>query len=168
MNKKIIIGSRGSKLALIYAEIAKEKIVQNSNLNSDDIFIKEIKTQGDEVQDTRLTEIGGKGLFSKKIETELITFSDDMDGLRKVPENIPNDKILHANLGKPLTEIPDPFKKFKSFVQQAINSFKNDTNSFDKDWKEFGKIMKKKNISRKECLLLPLNTTLNALNNKSI
>ena len=59
-------------------------------------------------------------------------------------------------------------KKFKSFVQQAINSFKNDTNSFDKDWKEFGKIMKKKNISRKECLLLPLNTTLNALNNKSI
>ena len=51
----------------------------------------------------------------KKIETELITFSDDMDGLRKVPENIPNDKILHANLGKPLTEIPDPFKKFKSF-----------------------------------------------------
>ena len=38
-------------------------------------------------------------------------------------------------------------KKFKSFVQQAINSFKNDTNSFDKDWKEFGKIMNKKNIS---------------------
>ena len=59
-------------------------------------------------------------------------------------------------------------KKFKSFVQQAINSFKNDTNSFDKDWKEFGKIMNKKNISRKECLLLPLNTALNALNNKSI
>ena len=51
----------------------------------------------------------------KKIETELITFSDDMDGLRKVPENIPNDKVLHNNLGKPLTEIPDPFKKFKSF-----------------------------------------------------
>ena len=38
-----------------------------------------------------------------------------MDGLRKVPENIPNDKILHDNLGKPLTDIPDPFKKFKSF-----------------------------------------------------
>ena len=51
----------------------------------------------------------------KKIETELITFSDDMDGLRKVPDNIPNDKILHENIGKPLTDIPDPFKKFKSF-----------------------------------------------------
>ena len=51
----------------------------------------------------------------KKIETELITFSDDMDGLRKVPENIPNEKILHENLGKPLTNIPDPFKKYGSF-----------------------------------------------------
>ena len=51
------------------------------------------------------------------IDTELITFSDDMDGLRKVPENIPNDKILKDNLGKPLTAIPDPFKKFKSFAE---------------------------------------------------
>ena len=51
----------------------------------------------------------------KNIESELITFSDDMDGLRKVPDNIPNDKILHDNMGKPLTDIPDPFKKYKSF-----------------------------------------------------
>jgi len=59
-------------------------------------------------------------------------------------------------------------KKFKDFVQQANNSFKNDINSFDKEWKEFGKIMNKKNISRKECLLLPLNTSLNALDKKSL
>ena len=51
----------------------------------------------------------------KDIQSELITFSDDMDGLRKVPENIPNDKILHDNIGRPLTNIPDPFKKYKSF-----------------------------------------------------
>ena len=51
----------------------------------------------------------------KEIKSELITFSDDMDGLRKVPDNIPNDKILHDNIGKPLTDIPDPFKKYKSF-----------------------------------------------------
>ena len=51
----------------------------------------------------------------KKIEHELITFSDDMDGLRKVPDNIPNDEALKKNLGKPLTSIPDPFKKFNSF-----------------------------------------------------
>ena len=46
--------------------------------------------------------------------TTLITFSDDMDGLRKVPENIPNDKILYESLGKPLSSIPDPFQKYKS------------------------------------------------------
>ena len=57
-------------------------------------------------------------------------------------------------------------EKFKNFALQATNSFENDTNSFDKDWKEFGKIMNKKNISRKECLLLPVNTALDALNNK--
>ena len=51
----------------------------------------------------------------EKIDSDLITFSDDMDGLRKVPDNIPNDKVLHDNIGKPLTSIPDPFGKFDSF-----------------------------------------------------
>ena len=46
------------------------------------------------------------------IPTEIITFSDDMDGLRKVPDNIPNKEILEENLHKSLTSIPDPFKKF--------------------------------------------------------
>src|SRR5690606_8419631 len=41
--------------------------------------------------------------------TRLIAFSDDMDGLRKVPDNIPNAEMLAANLGKPLSRIPDPF-----------------------------------------------------------
>ena len=51
----------------------------------------------------------------QNIDHELITFSDDMDGLRKVPDNIPNDEILKKNLGKPLTSIPDPFNKYQSF-----------------------------------------------------
>ena len=72
MNKKIIIGSRGSKLALIYAQIAKDKIVQNTTLKREDILIKKIRTKGDEVQNTRLSEVGGKGLFSSNIEKELI------------------------------------------------------------------------------------------------
>ena len=71
MNKKITIGSRSSKLALIYAQTAKEKIVQNTHLNSEDIFIKEINTRGDQILDVRLSEIGGKGLFSTNIEKEL-------------------------------------------------------------------------------------------------
>ena len=71
MSRKIIIGSRGSKLALIYAEIAKEKIIQNTYIKNEDVIIKEITTKGDQVQDARLSEIGGKGLFSKNIEREL-------------------------------------------------------------------------------------------------
>ena len=71
MNKKITIGSRGSKLALIYAKKAKDKIVQNTNIKNEDIIIREITTKGDEVQDMRLSEVGGKGLFSTNIEKEL-------------------------------------------------------------------------------------------------
>ena len=71
MNKKITIGSRGSKLALIYAQTAKNKIIKHTNLNDEDIIIKEIITKGDQVQDVRLSEIGGKGLFSSNIEKEL-------------------------------------------------------------------------------------------------
>ena len=71
MNMKITIGSRGSKLALIYAQVAKDKIIQNTNLKEEDILIKKITTKGDEVQDIRLSEIGGKGLFSTNIEKEL-------------------------------------------------------------------------------------------------
>ena len=41
--------------------------------------------------------------------TRLIAFSDDMDGLRKVPDNVPNQEMLAEHLGKPLTQIPDPF-----------------------------------------------------------
>jgi len=57
----------------------------------------------------------------REIQSELITFSDDMDGLRKVPDNIPNPKILNENLGKPLTSIPDPFQKYKSFGEHNNN-----------------------------------------------
>ena len=71
MNKKLIIGSRGSKLALVYAQKAKNEIIQNTNLNEEDIIIKEITTKGDQIQGVRLSEVGGKGLFSKSIEKEL-------------------------------------------------------------------------------------------------
>ena len=59
-------------------------------------------------------------------------------------------------------------EKVKSFAEQAKNCFEKNTKSFDKEWKEFDKIMTKNNISRKECLLLPVNVTLDALNKKSL
>ena len=71
MNKRITIGSRGSKLALLYAQKAKDKIIENTNLVDGDIIIKSITTKGDQIQDTRLSDVGGKGLFSSNIEKEL-------------------------------------------------------------------------------------------------
>ena len=67
----------------------------------------------------------------EKISTELITFSDDMDGLRKVPDNIPNDEILKKNIGKPLTSIPDPFGKYQSFAEHNNTMLKQFLKKFN-------------------------------------
>jgi len=64
------------------------------------------------------------------IPTEIITFSDDMDGLRKVPENVPNQKLLSDNLHKPLTQVPDPFEKFDSFGEHNNEMLKKFLDSF--------------------------------------
>ena len=62
---------------------------------------------------------------------EIITFSDDMDGLRKVPDNVPNPKVLNENLHKPLTTIPDPFNKFNSFGEHNNEMLKKFLNKFN-------------------------------------
>jgi hydroxymethylbilane synthase len=100
MNKKIVIGSRGSKLALIYAQTAKNKIVQNTDLNDEDIIIKEITTKGDQVQDKRLSEVGGKGLFSTNIENELQDKKIDIavHALKDMPANETNGLRTNAFL----------------------------------------------------------------------
>ena len=66
-----------------------------------------------------------------KIDSELITFSDDMDGLRKVPDNVPNGEMLQKNLGKPLTNVPDPFGKFESFGKHNNEMLKKFLNEFN-------------------------------------
>ena len=76
--EKIIIGSRNSKLAIIYAQKVKKKILNNSNLNEDQIIIQGIVTKGDQVQDKRVSDVGGKGLFSKNIERELLEGNIDI------------------------------------------------------------------------------------------
>ena len=78
MGKEIIIGSRGSKLALLYAQMAKDKIIENTELEDDDILIKPITTKGDLIKNKRLSEFGGKGLFSSNIEKELLNKNIDI------------------------------------------------------------------------------------------
>ena len=91
---KIIIGSRGSKLALIYADKVKQKLKE---VFLKDIEIKKIVTSGDENQKDRLSNIGGKGLFSKKIENELIDKQIDIavHALKDMPSIETN--LLNSN-----------------------------------------------------------------------
>ena len=65
------------------------------------------------------------------LPTEIITFSDDMDGLRKVPENVPKKDLLQKNLHKPLTQVPDPFEKFNSFGEHNNEMLKTFLDSFN-------------------------------------
>ena len=103
MSRKIIIGSRGSKLAMLYAEKAKDKIVKNTNFSDEDVFIKKITTKGDEFQDVRLSEVGGKGLFSSNIEKELQDKNIDVavHALKDMPaletKGLKTDSFLERN-----------------------------------------------------------------------
>jgi lysyl-tRNA synthetase class 1 len=69
-----------------------------------------------EVARTSMVRHAFEVLTEGKRATRLICFSDDMDGLRKVPGNVPNQEMLQAALDKPLTSVPDPFGKFQSFA----------------------------------------------------
>ena len=95
-NKKIIIGSRGSKLALIYAERAKAKILEFFP----EVEIKKITTTGDINQRDRLSEIGGKGLFSKQIENELLNEKIDIavHALKDMPSDETEDLLINCFL----------------------------------------------------------------------
>ena len=69
-----------------------------------------------EVARTSMVRHAFRVLTEDKVKTRLLCFSDDMDGLRKVPDNVPNQEMLRAHLGKPLTSVPDPFSnEYPSF-----------------------------------------------------
>src|SRR5215467_6677325 len=68
-----------------------------------------------EVARTSVVRHAFRVLTDDKVKTRLIAFSDDMDGLRKVPDNVPNRELLEQHLGKPLTSVPDPFGTHLSF-----------------------------------------------------
>jgi lysyl-tRNA synthetase class 1 len=64
------------------------------------------------------------------IPTRLFTFSDDMDGLRKIPDNVPNQAMLKEHIGKPLTSVPDPYELYESFGHHNNAMLKRFLDSF--------------------------------------
>jgi len=74
-------------------------------------------------------------VLDESIHSDLICFSDDMDALRKVPNNIPNPNILEENLEKPLSSIPDPYDKFSSYAEYNNNLLKEFLNRYGFEYK---------------------------------
>ena len=93
---KITIGARGSKLSLAYVEKVKELLVQkNKGLKEENINFKSIKTSGDIHQNVKLSEIGGKNLFCKEIEEQLLNreINIAVHSLKDM-ESVENDKLI--------------------------------------------------------------------------
>ncbi len=125
MKKKITIGSRGSKLALLYAQKVKEKIIEVTNFIDQDVNIKKISTKGDEIQDTRLSDVGGKGLFSSSIEEELQKNNIDIavHALKDMPaietNGLLTDTFLERTDAREIA-IVNGNKKFEDLKQNAV------------------------------------------------
>ena len=120
--KKIIIGSRGSKLALIYAERAKARILEHcSDYGIKEVHIKKIATSGDINQKDRLSDIGGKGLFSKQIENELLNEKIDIavHALKDMPSDETDDLLTNCFL-----ERNDPREVLISYNNYFIKDLK--------------------------------------------
>ena len=135
MSRKIIIGSRGSKLAMLYAEKAKDKIIKSTNFSDEDVVIKKITTKGDEFQDVRLSEVGGKGLFSSNIEKELQDKNIDVavHALKDMPaletKGLKTDSFLERN---------DPREILITINKQKLSELKKNsiigTSSFRREY----------------------------------
>ena len=163
-SKKIIIGSRGSKLALIYAEIAKKKIFEfKSDFKIDNIDIKKITTKGDQVQNIRLADVGGKGLFSKKIEEELLEKKIDIavHALKDMPSNETEGLITNCFL-----ERNDPreilISRENFFLKDLAKNSIIGTSSFRREFQ----LKKKRNDLNYKLIRGNVDTRIKKLNDK--
>ena len=116
--KKLIIGSRGSKLSLAYSAHVKNLLVKsNSEFDNNSIEIKIIKTSGDIFQNKRISDIGGKGVFCKQIEEELLESKIDLaiHSLKDLPTKMTDGLCVNA-----VVKRNDPRDAFLSY---SCNSF---------------------------------------------
>mgnify|MGYP000966299579 FL=1 len=163
-SKKIIIGSRASKLALIYAERAKNKIFEvKSDFKIENINIKTITTKGDEVQNIRLSDIGGKGLFAKKIEEELLQKKIDIavHALKDMPSNETEGLITNCFL-----ERNDPreilISRENFFLKDLAKNSIIGTSSFRREFQ----LKKKRNDLNYKLIRGNVDTRIKKLNDK--
>jgi len=122
VKKKFIIGSRGSKLSLAYASYVKNLLVKsNPEFNDSSIDIKIIKTSGDIFQNKRISEIGGKGVFCKQIEEELLESKIDLaiHSLKDLPTQMTEGLCVNA-----VVKRNDPRDAFLSYSSKSFKELK--------------------------------------------
>jgi len=120
--KKFIIGSRGSKLSLAYSVYVKNLLIKlHPKFDDHSIEIKIIKTSGDIFQNKRISEIGGKGVFCKQIEEELLNSKIDLavHSLKDLPTKITNGLSVSA-----VVKRNDPRDVFLSYASKSIYDLK--------------------------------------------
>ena len=120
--KKFIIGSRGSKLSLAYASHVKNLLIKsNSQFDENSIEIKIIKTSGDIFQNKRISDIGGKGVFCKQIEEELLDSKIDLavHSLKDLPTKMTEGLCVNA-----VVKRNDPRDAFLSYSSKSFNELK--------------------------------------------
>ena len=157
---KILIGSRASKLAMIYANLAKSEI---SKFFPGNVEIIKITTDGDKNQKDRLSDIGGKGLFSKKIEEELINKNIDIavHALKDMPSDETSGLITNCFLKRNAPEeilITAENKKFNELNSNAIIG----TSSFRREF-QFKRI---RNDLNYKTIRGNIDTRISKINNK--
>ena len=120
--KKIIIGARGSKLSLAYSNYVKNLIIKfNPDFDDESIEIKIIKTSGDIFQNKKISDIGGKGVFCKQIEDELLASKINLavHSLKDLPTVMTEGLCVNA-----LVKRNDPRDAFLSYSNQSFNELK--------------------------------------------
>ena len=121
--KKIVIGARGSKLSLAYADKVKKKLLEKvPELAEDLIVIQSITTSGDIFYDRKLSEIGGKNLFCKEIEESLL--KKEIDIAVHSLKDMASEEIKNLNIAAYI-ERNDPRDVFISFKFNNIKEIKN-------------------------------------------
>ena len=120
--KKLLIGARGSKLSLVYAAYVKDLLLKsNTDFSNNSIDIKIIKTSGDIFQNKIISEIGGKGVFSKQIEEELLDSKIDLavHSLKDLPSKMTDGLCVNS-----VVKRNDPRDALISYSNKSFNELK--------------------------------------------
>ena len=122
-NKKFIIGSRGSKLSLAYSSYVKDLLLKkHPQFNFNSIQIKIIKTAGDIFKNKKVSDIGGKGVFSKQIENELLDSKINLavHSLKDLPSKMTEGLCVNA-----VVKRNDPRDAFLSYSTKSFKELKS-------------------------------------------